>query len=184
MDLTQEEFKAAYLTLKQPSGDRTEAYLGRHYYNGADLPDEIDWSTKGAVTDIKDQGQCGSCWAFSTVGSLEGRTFTSTGSLPNLSEQQFVDCDTDFGDQGCNGGLMDNAFQYAMQSGGICTESNNFSQLLQSFQQPWLSRHSQHGQPCMAKCTMVKRPPLVKPFTMPTLNVSSTTMRMAPKASR
>merc|ERR1712137_1047842 len=110
MDLTQDEFRAQYLTLKTADGvDRTDAYLGRHYYSGAELPSEVDWSTWGAVTAIKNQGSCGSCWAFSTTGSLEGRTQIAQGTLPTLSEQQFVDCDTDFGDQGCNGGLMDNA---------------------------------------------------------------------------
>jgi len=125
MDLTQDEFRAQYLTLKTADGvDRTDAYLGRHYYSGAELPSEVDWSTQGAVTAIKNQGSCGSCWAFSTTGSLEGRTQIAQGTLPTLSEQQFVDCDTDFGDQGCNGGLMDNAFKYAMQSGGVCTEGS------------------------------------------------------------
>lgn len=125
MDLTQEEFRAQYLNLQPSSGDHdsSSAYLGRHYYSGAELPNEIDWTTKGAVTEVKNQGQCGSCWAYSTTGSLEGRAFTNTGSLPILSEQQFVDCDGT--DSGCNGGLMDQAFDYASKhSGGICTESS------------------------------------------------------------
>lgn len=124
MDLTQDEFKAQYLTLQSAHGvDRSDAYLGRHFYSGAELPSEIDWSTKGAVTAVKNQGSCGSCWAFSTTGSLEGRAFTATGSLPVLSEQQFVDCDGT--DAACNGGLMDQAFDYAQKhSGGICTESS------------------------------------------------------------
>jgi C1A family cysteine protease len=122
-DLTQEEFAAQYLTLKvddKPAG----VNMGTHEYSGADLPDEIDWSTKSAVSPVKDQGSCGSCWAFSTVGSLEGRAAIATGNLQQFSEQQFVDCDTDFGDQGCNGGLMDNAFKYLMQSKGACTEDS------------------------------------------------------------
>lgn len=124
MDLTAAEFKARYLTLDSDTNPRQSlAYMGRYYYSGVELPDEIDWTLNGAVTDIKDQGQCGSCWAFSTTGSLEGRTFTATGSLPILSEQQFVDCDGT--DSACKGGLMDQAFDYASKhSGGICTESS------------------------------------------------------------
>merc|ERR1712187_194334 len=69
-------------------------------------------------------GSCGSCWAFSTVGSLEGRAQIATGKLQQFSEQQFVDCDKAFGDQGCQGGLMDNAFKYLQGSKGACTEDS------------------------------------------------------------
>ncbi|KAF3434040.1 hypothetical protein FNV43_RR25143 [Rhamnella rubrinervis] len=132
-DLSEEEFERMYTGMHGGGG------LG--FSNGVtetapplevdDLPETFDWREKGAVTEVKKQGGCGSCWAFSTTGAIEGANFIATGELLTLSEQQLVDCDNecdptekDACDKGCDGGLMTNAYKYLIQSGGLEEESS------------------------------------------------------------
>jgi cathepsin L len=118
-DLTDEEFQSTYLTqLNVPEEvDTVEAY------NTENAPASLDWRTSGRVTDVKNQGQCGSCWAFSTTGVLEGFFHSTTGKLPSLSEQQLVDCaGILYGNLGCNGGMPSRALNY-VKAKGLTTEA-------------------------------------------------------------
>lgn len=102
----------------------SEPTISSYEFNKTALPPAVDWRNT-AVTPVKDQGQCGSCWSFSTTGALEGIYAIHTGKLLSFSEQQLVDCDNfKYGgkDHGCNGGLMDNAFSWIQKNGGLCTE--------------------------------------------------------------
>lgn len=122
-DLTWEEFHSKYTGFM---GQRARYVRTQNTedLSHVEAPSSIDWVSQGAVTDVKNQAQCGSCWAFSSTGSIEGAHYLSTGNLVSLSEQQLMDCSTDEGNEACNGGLMDNAFEYVIQNQGICSEAS------------------------------------------------------------
>jgi len=129
-DLTKEEFKASKMS--KVSAKRNPEMPVADDMNVQAIPDSFDWRDKGAVTGVKDQGQCGSCWAFSATGNMEGQWFLAGHTLTSLSEQNLVDCDhecmTYEGEQscdaGCDGGLQPNAYHYVIATGGIDTESS------------------------------------------------------------
>ena len=119
IDLTPAEFKERYL--KSTSGPKKDIEQVSLPTLGAGEGASKDW-TGVYTTPVKDQGQCGSCWAFSTTGSVEGAYKIATGKLLSLSEEDLVECDTDEGDQGCQGGLMDNAFKF-IEKHGLAAEA-------------------------------------------------------------
>ncbi|KAI3885765.1 hypothetical protein MKW92_036596 [Papaver armeniacum] len=124
-DLTNDEYKSTYLGTKVDEKKRLRnPKSDRYAVNVSDkLPEHVDWREEGAVVDVKNQGSCGSCWAFSTIAAVEAVNKIVTGDLISLSEQELVDCDTSY-DQGCNGGLMDYGFQFIIENGGIDTEED------------------------------------------------------------
>jgi len=112
---THDEYKSilGYKALDKATTEEAELTVG--------IPTSIDWRTKGAVLPVKNQGQCGSCWAFSTVCSLEGHWQIQTGNLVSLSEQELVDCDSSC--YGCGGGLQTYAMKW-VRANGICQEKD------------------------------------------------------------
>lgn len=147
---------------------------GVRLYLGDIIPAEsVDWVKAGAVTPVKNQGQCGSCWSFSTTGALEGAYFIRYGKLISFSEQELVSCDNRQNggkDMGCNGGLMDNAFNWIEKNGGLCTEEAY----------PYTSGTTKSAGTCETSCTNVEKsqiqsfadvPPKSDDEMMATLNV-------------
>ncbi|OMO92518.1 hypothetical protein COLO4_17501 [Corchorus olitorius] len=131
-DLTHDEFLAAHTGYKMPLNIPTTSISKPFKYESfSDVPTSMDWREKGAVTPIKNQENCGCCWAFSAVSAIEGITQINTGNLISLSEQQLVDCSTNGGNQGCYGGWMTNAFEYVMENQGITQEENYPYQAMQ-----------------------------------------------------
>ncbi|KAK4488798.1 hypothetical protein RD792_004587 [Penstemon davidsonii] len=122
-DMTNHEFRNFYSSkikhYRMLRGDR--AKTGFVHGKTEDLPPSVDWRKQGAVTGVKNQGKCGSCWAFSTVVGVEGINKIKTGKLVSLSEQELVDCEKD--NEGCNGGLMESAYEFIKKHGGLTTEN-------------------------------------------------------------
>ncbi|MQL78207.1 hypothetical protein Taro_010648 [Colocasia esculenta] len=132
-DLTNEEFRSTYLMfqpvnvthdelmLSTPTSDHRRQHVGRRRGRRS-IPESIDWRDKGAVTAVKSQGQCGCCWTFATIATVESLNYIVRGDLITLSEQQLLDCD----DQnfGCDGGFVCRAYEYIERNGGIDTDQN------------------------------------------------------------
>jgi C1A family cysteine protease len=142
-DLTPAQFSAQHLTglsslPTEPTAENMEVFTPSN---------DIDWRKEGAVTPMKNQGQCGSCWAFAAISVVEGWTFLKSekaGTLFDLSEQQLVDCAGSTGNQGCNGGWHDKAIDYLNTAGGSCEQKDY----------PYKARN----QPCQKTCTPVIKP--------------------------
>jgi len=121
-DMTPSEFAKTHLTLELSHLKRLKAQgssMKPHFKNGV-APESHDWRDQNKVSPVKNQGMCGSCWAFSAIGNIESQYAIKTGNMVQFSEQQLVDCDKV--DQGCNGGLMEDAFK-SLETTGVMTET-------------------------------------------------------------
>ena len=123
-DMTSDEITSFYNGLTHAVPTRPELGHTESQAKLGSLPTAIDWREKKVVTPVKNQKMCGSCWAFSATGSLEAAHALSNKTLVSLSEQNLVDCSKKEGNLGCFGGLMDHAFQYVKDNGGIDTEAS------------------------------------------------------------
>jgi len=123
-DETRDEFKVRF-GFRNIKNDYLRSKNTIHTLNQVETANNasLDWRAKGKVQAIKNQGQCGSCWAFSATASVESAHAIATGKLLSLSEQQLVDCSSAEGNQGCNGGLMDQAFEFIISNKGQCSEA-------------------------------------------------------------
>jgi C1A family cysteine protease len=156
-----------YLNLRGPISEIVEETV-----DVSSLPQSVDWRTKNVVTPVKDQGQCGSCWSFSSTGALEGAYGVKYGSLLSFSEQQLVDCDfikagTGGRNLGCNGGEMDSTLQWIGKNGGLCLEKDY----------PYVSGTSKTEGTCQKTCSKISDS-TVKSVTYVTVN-SDTAMMTA-----
>jgi C1A family cysteine protease len=126
-DLSHEEFLSMYVSkLDMATGAADETFLvgEESTENVAPVPNDMDWRQQGAVNPVKNQASCGSCWAFAAVAAMEGTEKILRGSLPNLSEQQLVDCAGSAGNFGCKGGWPAKAMAYVVKNGGICSTAS------------------------------------------------------------
>lgn len=138
-DMTDEEFSAK--VLMAPQHCSATGRVGKPKEHD-ELPESVDWRLKNVISEVKNQQNCGSCWAFSTVGAVEAHTAITYGQWrsPRVAEQQLVDCAGNFDTHGCNGGLPSHAFEYIKSVGGIASE----------FSYPY---HAKDG-----KCAFASRP--------------------------
>eukprot|EP00933_Yihiella_yeosuensis_P054255 TRINITY_DN5264_c3_g1_i1.p1 TRINITY_DN5264_c3_g1~~TRINITY_DN5264_c3_g1_i1.p1 ORF type:complete len:361 (+),score=67.87 TRINITY_DN5264_c3_g1_i1:95-1177(+) len=128
-DLSRDEFTSRHTGLRQRSKPfEGLKKLGTHKYSGKELPRSVDWVKEGAVTRVRNQGDCGSCWTFSTIGAIEGAWAVETGNLIEFSEQQLLDCARDKHEynSGCNGGDQDAVFEYYFmrEEAPVCTQKS------------------------------------------------------------
>jgi len=126
-DMTYDEYVAFVRGYSHERKSLRSGDIAHHLKETTDVPESIDWVAEGGVSRVKNQGQCGSCYAFAATGTMEGAVYVATGQLASLSEQHIIDCESmryGFDDEGCDGGLMDTVFDWVLKnSTGVCAES-------------------------------------------------------------